>query len=194
MMKFKYYFYYGLTIVAIVVSLWPSKYDRIMKPVLELKEKNPNALFDGKPEPPFPDKKKNIESKIGIDINKNGIRDDLEIYANRISKTDLERRARLQLFEALTNLVKAVESNEIEKIRYADDFYYKSSNCHFEVLYRQTNIKDDYSIALKASDESRELFELLPQNKGILDIVSIKRMGEAQGDSKITENVCSLFK
>lgn len=189
-MKFRRYVMYLSILIALVTILWPSKYDRIMKPILEMKEKNPNLIFDGKPEPPFPDKKKNIESITGIDVNKNGIRDDLEIYANRISKTELERKARYQHFMALEELVKAVESKNIEKIRYADAFYSEAGFCHYRIM----KMSYDDNLSYNFFDNEMILFELLPRNKDIFNKVSIIRAGELQNPNNVKDIFCTSIK
>jgi len=190
-MKIRRYVMYLSILIALVTILWPSKYDRIMKPILEMKEKNPNLIVDGKPEPPFPDKKKNIESITGIDVNKNGIRDDLEIYANRVSKTELERKVRYRQYIALENLVRAVESKNIEFIRNADGIFLSRSQCVYDVLKLQ---KTDDSDAFKDYDSEIEIFEVLPRNKNIREKVSIIRAGEA-GLPNIEElKLCSQLK
>lgn len=186
-MKFRCYVMYLSILIAVVTILWPSKYDRIMKPILEMKEKNPNLIVDGKPEPPFPDKKKNIESITGIDVNKNGIRDDLEIYANRVSKTELERKARYQHFMALEELVKAVESKNIERIRLVDDFYAATRRCQYETISKSNG----YEVANREYDYSIELFEIIQKNKNILDKISFIRAGEAQNANGVKDNVCT---
>jgi len=72
-----------------------SEYDKTMKVVYDIKtrDKDKNPIFDGEVEPPIPNKTKNEETVLGIDSNKNGIRDDVDIWINRTARSSNERRA-----------------------------------------------------------------------------------------------------
>ncbi len=80
-----------------------TEYEKIMGPALKAKmeDKNPNPVFDGEAEPPMPSPSENDKTLLGIDANKNGIRDDIDIWINRTGKTYNERMALRQLAKAL---------------------------------------------------------------------------------------------
>jgi hypothetical protein len=77
-------------------------YEKVMGPALKVKmgDKNPNPVFDGEVEPAMPDPSENDKTLLGIDSNKNGIRDDIDIWINRTGKTYNERMALRQLAKA----------------------------------------------------------------------------------------------
>lgn len=55
------------------------------------KESYTPGVYDGNPEPPYPDLEEDVKTLEGIDADKDGLRDDLEIWINRISKDENER-------------------------------------------------------------------------------------------------------
>src|SRR5690606_10883032 len=55
------------------------------------KETYTPGVYDGNPEPPYPDLEEDVKTLEGIDADKDGLRDDLEIWINRISKDENER-------------------------------------------------------------------------------------------------------
>jgi hypothetical protein len=56
--------------------------------------------FDGQIEPKIPDLQQNSKTLLGIDLNSNGIRDDVDVWINRKSFDSDERRGMRQLAEA----------------------------------------------------------------------------------------------
>mgnify|MGYP003640090118 CR=1 FL=1 len=49
------------------------------------------GVYDGNPEPPYPDLEEDVKTLEGIDADKDGLRDDLEIWINRNGKDENER-------------------------------------------------------------------------------------------------------
>jgi hypothetical protein len=85
-----------ITILATSCSWLESDYDKLMNPIKEMKlaEKKagkPNPTYDGVVEPDFPDEKLNDETLEGVDSNKDGVRDDMEIWINRVAEDEYVR-------------------------------------------------------------------------------------------------------
>lgn len=108
------------------VSLWffsvlgctNSIYDSEMKKAIELKKKHSTTiLFDGDREPVDIDLDKNNSDLLGVDTNNNDVRDDLEIWANRIVSTPNARRVIKQLAKAQTGVIRAMLKNDKEAIK-----------------------------------------------------------------------------
>lgn len=96
------------------------EYRKLMEPALKAKlaDKNPHPVFDGEEEPPIPTEKELNDSFLGVDKNKNGIRDDIDIWINRTGKNYNERMAMRQLARADQDFVKAaVEKRESDAER-----------------------------------------------------------------------------
>ena len=69
-------------------------YERIMKPIIEIKTNDQEVrVYDGITEPALPDFEENDKTIMGIDANKDGVRDDIEIYINRTYEKTNVRRA-----------------------------------------------------------------------------------------------------
>lgn len=73
-----------------------SDYDKLMNPIKDIKlaEKKagkPNPTYDGVVEPDFPDEKLNNETLEGVDSNNDGVRDDVEIWINRVAEDEYVR-------------------------------------------------------------------------------------------------------
>jgi effector-binding domain-containing protein len=98
-MNLKRYFSFLFILLSFVAC---NDYEKIMGPALKVKmgDKNPNPVFDGEVEPAMPDPSENDKTLLGIDSNKNGIRDDIDIWINRTGKTYNERMALRQLAKA----------------------------------------------------------------------------------------------
>ena len=65
--------------------------DMFLAPLKKMKEENkkngrPNPTIDGFTEPEFPSEEENAKSFKGVDSNHDGIRDDLEIWINRMAE------------------------------------------------------------------------------------------------------------
>jgi hypothetical protein len=68
--------------------------DRVEPFLRELKPNYKPQIVDGVMEPAvFPDLEEDQETLVGIDSNKDGVRDDMEIFINRNFKYDYEREA-----------------------------------------------------------------------------------------------------
>jgi len=69
-------------------------------------DSNPNPIYDGEKEPPMPNLLKIVPDELGFDSNKNGIRDDVEIWINRTGKNYNERMALRQYAKTSEKLLK----------------------------------------------------------------------------------------
>lgn len=83
-MKIHYLFFISIFLVSSCTNGWFETYESLMAPAISAKLAHPEILeFDGELEPPLPDPIENKKTVAGIDVNKNGVRDDVEIYINR---------------------------------------------------------------------------------------------------------------
>ncbi|QDK43039.1 hypothetical protein DOM21_16570 [Bacteriovorax stolpii] len=83
-------------IVLVVVGLIASgcnDYEKIISDARENKANVGRQIIDGEEEPPFPDESENNKTLQGVDVNKNGIRDDVEIWINFVGKDRNHRMA-----------------------------------------------------------------------------------------------------
>jgi hypothetical protein len=92
----------------------------MMGPAIKAKlaDKNPNPVFDGEVEPSIPNRSENDKTVLGIDSNKNGIRDDVEIWINRTALDYNERMAMRQYARAQQERLRVCSKqskNEISK-------------------------------------------------------------------------------
>lgn len=75
-----------------------SKYEKIISDAKKFKKShNEKRIIDGELEPPFPSKKENNRTLLGLDVNKNGIRDDIDIWINYVGRDSNHRMALRQL-------------------------------------------------------------------------------------------------
>lgn len=72
---------------------------------------NQFLTFDGEFEPDIPDKEINSKDHLGVDLNKNGIRDDIDIWIDRMGKNFNERMAMRQYAKALQTLQQNCHEN-----------------------------------------------------------------------------------
>lgn len=82
-MKKNWLFGMSLFGVVLIYFLYPTEYDKLMKPVIAAKKLTPNLIVDGEEEPPWPDEDLNSQTILGVDSNHNEVRDDVEIWINR---------------------------------------------------------------------------------------------------------------
>lgn len=98
-------------------SFFESDYDKLMNPIKEMKlaEKKagkPNPTFDGVVEPDFPDEKLNNDTLEGVDSNKDGVRDDVEIWINRVAEDEYVRLSLKHLYIKYFSVHMAVWKDE----------------------------------------------------------------------------------
>lgn len=97
-------------------SFFESGYEILIKDVRaqKLKEKKlgvKSPIIDGKIEPDFPDEDENIKTFEGIDSNNDGIRDDIEIWINRISEDKEVRIATKYYYKMQYKFILGVKNN-----------------------------------------------------------------------------------
>ena len=106
---------------------------------LQAKEKEPQ-VFDGELEPRMPDDDENDKTLEGIDANKNGIRDDVEIYINRRFDDPDYRRAFKQYAQMLQNwlIVSDRPAKEVAKVNAEE--WHRTSLC-FNGLFGNSSLE-----------------------------------------------------
>lgn len=101
-----------------VLGCTNSIYDGEMKKAIELKKKHSTTtMFDGDREPVDIDLDINNSDILGVDTNNNDVRDDLEIWANRIVSNANARRVIKQLAKAQTGVIRAALKRDKELIK-----------------------------------------------------------------------------
>jgi len=104
------------------------------------KEKtNTQWIIDGHVLPPEPDKALNDSTLLGIDSNKNGVRDDVERWIYKTYKHPIERGIFMQSARAYNKVI-VTPSKAHETVKYIDD----SSDCegywrYWKILYKDNN-------------------------------------------------------
>lgn len=102
-------------------TLGQAGYDELMKKTQD-KKINEERLgkialsYDGYTEPPFPVAKSKDSTIYGVDSNRDGVRDDIEIWINRNAETAEIRKAFKDYYRSALLLYEAVESNQEENV------------------------------------------------------------------------------
>lgn len=116
-------------------------YKRLIYPVKKKKlGESQSFIVDGNVEPEFPDEELNNETVLGVDSNRDGVRDDLEIFINRNARDKNERLALRQYVKyAHVEMEKwnHVSVNELYKI---NSDMAKSGECFLYISKRDDNI------------------------------------------------------
>jgi hypothetical protein len=97
-----------------------SDYDKLMNPIKKIKlaEKKggtSNPIYDGFVEPDFPDENENIKTLKGVDSNRDGVRDDIEIWINRTAEDLYVRSALKESYRKQMELFLSLYNNEPEE-------------------------------------------------------------------------------
>jgi hypothetical protein len=95
--------------------------------------------FDGDKEPPWPGFISNIISVEGVDANENGIRDDIEIWINRTTKSNNLRKSLKQFAIADQSRLVALKNHDLNK---------------FLISMKQLDIADSCNIFLGRTGEN----------------------------------------
>lgn len=106
-----------------------SEYEKRMKEALFIKSQSNVTNFDGYEEPAMPNRDENNKTLLGVDTNKNKLRDDLEIWINRFGKNYNERMALRQAAINLEYKLVAAEKGDKKNISHAASVSYTDSGC-----------------------------------------------------------------
>ena len=101
------------------LSVGCREYESLISDAREAKLKNNEArIFDGELEPPFPKASENDRTLEGVDVNNNGVRDDVEIWINYVGTDSNHRRALKQQARATLKMLQnaGADSNTCDKI------------------------------------------------------------------------------
>lgn len=120
-------------------SWFESDYSKIMGPIQKLKqvEKDagkPSPIYNGFREPDFPDLKENKKTLDGIDSNKDGIRDDVEIWINRVADDDYVRIELKHLYRTKMMVHKSVWFDEPIEVQSEKSFLYVENLTCFRLV------------------------------------------------------------
>lgn len=138
------------------VILKPSEYEFEMKKAYAIKESNLQITsFDGYTEPPIPNSEEDKKTLLGVDFNKNGLRDDVEIWINRTQSDSGTRNALRQLhlvFQKTMVVKEDFTSKKIDTLKANQyfqevtdageclDSYYSTLNLYFDSYLKFKNI------------------------------------------------------
>lgn len=118
-----------ISIAVIFVLIQPTEYEIRMKETLIIKKQSSVTTFDGIEEPSMPDEDENNETLLGVDKNKNQLRDDLEIWVNRFAKNYNERMALRQASINLEYMLVAAGESKKEIMIHAASVSYTDFEC-----------------------------------------------------------------
>lgn len=109
-------------------------YDSLMKRA-EKKQLDHSEFIDfyGEREPVIPIKSENSQTLLGVDLNNNGIRDDLDVWINRSALTKNETLAMRQYAKAKQEWFKVCEQKISQKIKVVLADLEKSEKCLAEL-------------------------------------------------------------
>lgn len=144
----------AIVIYAIVAYLiYPSQYEINITKAFAIKNSNKDLIvFDGVTEPEIPDLGDNNKTIYGIDKNNNSIRDDIEIWINRVALNYNERMMMRQYASDLEYRIKASETNDNKIISHAESSEYTTGFCLIFILGKSK------------SDELRRTMEMMVYN------------------------------
>ena len=94
-----------LVLILGVVTASCNRYEELVGQARDNKEKKGVQFFDGEKEPEFPEAKENNQTILGVDNNKNGIRDDIDVWINYTAKDKNQRMALRQLATKLQKIM-----------------------------------------------------------------------------------------
>lgn len=145
-----------ITFITVRYILKPTQYELEMIRAYAIKVAHPEmTIFEGFSEPPIPDREESEKTLLGLDVNKNGLRDDVEIWINRTQADPNIRNALRQLHFVYQKLMTVREDYEFKKID-AD----KVNLCfHEEAAARQC-----LDARVGDFDEYRKLYEHFNKN------------------------------
>ncbi len=102
-----------LICIFITLNLLEKSYDFQMWHAKKIQSDFPEYVdFFGELEPQFPDKMINSKTILGIDVNANGIRDDIDVWINRIATDENETKAMRQYSLAKQEWLNVCEKKE----------------------------------------------------------------------------------
>jgi hypothetical protein len=147
---------------------WPNEvYLKEYEKIKEMKEHLGNRIVDGAPEPDMPDFYNNNTTLYGIDKNKNGVRDDVEIWINLNARSKLEKEmyvnyARSVFFYTKDDVEKTDKDELLWDFRRKYLKKIKANDC-FYVVCEMINLKKNSK--LNCIEQSTVLIKFLDNNK-----------------------------
>jgi len=97
-------------------------------------------------EPEMPSHYLNHFTLTGIDSNDNGVRDDVDIWINRVGKTYNERMALREKARTLNKLLIACDNNDPNSVRALEDKNIGDSFCVTFMFLRKPGIEEEWKI------------------------------------------------
>lgn len=165
-MKFNIVICFSIFLVS--CDLFESEYDVLMDPIktmkiAEKKSGKQNPVFDGIVEPDFPDQKLNDSTIAGIDSNKDGVRDDVEIWINRIAEDEFVRWSMKDYYRKYyATIMAAAERQSEPKVHQTLVDFTNSVHC---LSYMQEPYKREFIKKFKKETSemtSRKIGDLFP--------------------------------
>jgi hypothetical protein len=137
--------YVGIVFIASLYFLWPSEYRQMMSTALKIRDAHPEQkVFDGEVEPPMPALYIIVPDQLGIDQNKNGIRDDVDIWINRTGKNYNERMAMRQYARSIESLIVNCDQKNGQELQNKIDDWTMGDACSNRLLNKKL-ISEDFN-------------------------------------------------
>lgn len=116
----------GMMLIMYSCSDENSEGNLYLKQVYSIKKASSVKEFDGVIEPDIPVEN---DSLLGVDNNKNGVRDDVEIWINRSGDTYNKRMSLRQYAADFQYLLSSADKDDVNLISHAYSVIYSSSRC-----------------------------------------------------------------
>ncbi len=131
----KVVYYTSLGLVVLIFILWPTKYDLMMREALNIRKDHPDQIvFDGEKEPPVPSLIAISPRNRGVDLNKNEIRDDVDIWINRTGENYNERMAMRQYARSVEKLIDNCIQKDGNNLQKVIDEWIMAKSCQHELM------------------------------------------------------------
>ena len=107
----------GIAGILIYFKIQETSYDSIMAWAEKQQKDHPEFVdFYGEMEPAFPEKTINSNTILGVDANKNGVRDDVDVWINRTASDKNETKAMRQYARAKQEWLNTCEKQNLKDV------------------------------------------------------------------------------
>jgi len=143
--KLGYLRFVKFILLVVLYLLWPSEYRQMMSAALKIRDAHPEQkIFDGEVEPPMPALYTIKPNHVGIDQNKNGIRDDVDVWINRTGKNYNERMVMRQYARSIENLIVNCDQKNGQELQNKIDNWTMGDACSNRLLNKKL-ISEDFN-------------------------------------------------
>ena len=166
-------------------------YEKLMAPVIKAKLAEPNKVFDGEIEPPMPDPVENNKTVLGVDVNKNDVRDDVEIFINRTYSDSNVRKVMKQYVRDKARFIRSVKFNDLKISKDALEKRFKTLSClrfvypnfDHELVKKVSKVFNNEKFRDDAYGKSRSIVGPSPVSAGSSDFEQYEKYCEFKIDN-----------